>query len=204
MTAQDESSLISAAAAGDQAAVELLLYRYRKTLVAYIRKNFPKELRSSLEPEDLLHDVWLRAVRAISEFHPTDRDSFSGWLVTIARNLISDHLKYARAAKRKVVPGETATSRDNGTVVHLLEELALYHRSPSKSAASHELMAALDSAIDRLPDVQAQAIRFRHLTGLNIREISERMHRSEGAVMMLCNRALKSLRWEMRSASLYI
>jgi RNA polymerase sigma-70 factor (ECF subfamily) len=200
----DESSLISGAVGGNTAALELLLYRHRKSVLAYIRKNFPKELRGVLEPQDILQDVWLKAVRAIPEFRPTDSDSLARWLTTIARNLVTDHLKYARAAKRGIRSGQTVTSGDDKSIVRLLEELAIYHRSPSKSAASHELMAALDSAIERLSDVQAQAIRLRHITGLNVREISARMHRSEGSVLMLCNRALKSLRWEMRSLSLYI
>jgi RNA polymerase sigma-70 factor, ECF subfamily len=201
---EDETGLIKKAVTGDSAALEILLFHHRKRLLAYLRKHFPDALRASLEPEDILQDTWLRAIRAISEFRPTASDPVYRWLVTIARNLISDQVKYIRSAKRKGTRILLQKSADEGSIAGLLEELALYHRTPSKSAANQELMAALDSAIERLPDDQAQALQLRYLKGLDIKIIAQQMQRSPGSVSMLCNRALKSLRWEMRSVSLYI
>jgi len=200
----DESNLISRAVSGDSAALELLLYRYRKQLLAYVKLHFPSELRGVFEPQDILQDIWLRAIRAISEFRPETSDPVYRWLVTIARHLISDHLKYVRTAKRagKRIPTEGAN--DNDSMVRLLSELATYRRTPSKSAASHELMAALESAIERLPSDQARALGLRYLAGMNTREAGQLMHRTEGSISMLCNRGLKILRMELRSASLYI
>lgn len=202
---EDESVLISKAVKGDTASLEMLLFRCRKRLLAYIQAHFPAELVGFLEPPDVLQDTWLKAIRAISEFRPAGSDPIYRWLVTIARHLILDQVKYLQTAKRKStrIPVDRV-GRDDASIVRLLEEMAVYQRTPSKSAASHELIAALDSAIERLPRAQARAVRMRHLEGLEIKEIASRMKRSEGSVSMLCNRALKSLRWEMRSVSLYI
>jgi RNA polymerase sigma-70 factor (ECF subfamily) len=200
----DESSLISRAVAGDAAALEILLYRHRKRLLAYVQAHFPADLPGVFEPRDVLQDIWLKAFRAISEFRPDGPDPVYRWLVTIARNLILDRVKYVRTAKRKSRPLPAERTDDSASIIRLIEEMAVYRRTPSKSAASHELIAALDSAIERLPRDQARAMRLRHLEGLEIREIALRMNRTEGSVSMLCNRALKSLRWEMRSVSLYI
>jgi RNA polymerase sigma-70 factor (subfamily 1) len=199
----DESSLITAAISGDLAALEMLLTLHRRRLVAYVQSHFPEELRDSLEPQDIVQDTWLRAVRSISAFRPGGADPVYRWLVTIARNLIADQLKYRRSSKRKGSRVATDQGAEDASIIRLLEEIAVYKRTPSKSAASHELMAALDSAIDRLPFDQAEALRLRYLTGLNTKEIAQKMARSEGAISMLCNRALKHLRWEMRSMSLY-
>lgn len=108
-----------------------------------------------------------------------------------------------RTAKRagKRIPTEGASS--NGSIVRLLAEMATYQRTPSKSAASHELMAALEGAIERLPLDQARAMRLRYLKGMNTKETAKIMRRSEGAISMLCNRGLKVLRLELRSASIY-
>jgi RNA polymerase sigma-70 factor (subfamily 1) len=203
-SAEDESTLISNAVAGDSAALEMLLFRRRKRLLAYVQAHFPAELVGFLEPQDVLQDTWLKAIRAISEFRPGGPDPVYRWLVTIARNLILDQVKYARTAKRKNTRVPTDRMDDDTSIIRLLEELAVYRRTPSKSAASHELIVALDSAIERLPPDQARALRLRHLEGLEIREIAHRMRRTEGSVSMLCNRALKSLRWDMRSVSLYM
>jgi RNA polymerase sigma-70 factor (subfamily 1) len=205
----DESSLISKAVAGNLAAMEVLLHRHRKPLIAYVRQHFPEALRFSTEPDDIVQDVWLRAIRNFSVFRGNTFRMVYGWLVAIARTVIADQLKSFRAAKRKgtrhllddvVVDG----SGEDSSIIRLLKEMALYQRTPSKSAASHELMAALDGAISRLPADQAEAVRLRYLTGLEIQEIADKMRRTVPSVWMLCNRALKSLRWEMRSVSLYI
>jgi RNA polymerase sigma-70 factor (subfamily 1) len=201
---EDESTLISKAVAGDSASLEMLLYRHRKRLLTYLQSNLPDELRSSLEPQDILQDTWLRAIRAIADFRPQGPDPMFPWLVTIAQRLISDQLKSIRRAKRKGSRILLEGTDGDGSIVRLLEELAVYRRTPSKSAVSHELMAALDGAIKRLPDDQARAVQLRHLKGLDIKEIAKRMHRTPGSISMLCNRALRSLRWEMRSVSLYI
>ncbi|MGD0771087.1 MAG: sigma-70 family RNA polymerase sigma factor [Tepidisphaeraceae bacterium] len=201
---EDELTLITEAVAGDSAALEMLLFRCRNRLLAYVQAHFPAELVGFLEPQDVLQDTWLKAIRAISDFHPDGPDPVYRWLVTIARNLILDQVKYARTAKRKNTRVPLERTDENASIIRLLEEMAVYHRTPSKSAASHELIAALDSAIERLPSDQARALRLRHLEGLEIREIAHRMKRTEGSVSMLCNRALKSLRWEMRSVSLYM
>lgn len=203
-TTGDESGLISKAVGGDPAAMELLLFRCRKRLLAYVQSHLPPELRGFLEPQDVLQDTWLKAIRAFSEFRPVGPDPAYRWLVTIARNVILDQVKYVRTAKRNSSRLLTIGTSEDASIVRLLEEMATYLRTPSKSAASHELMAALDSAIDRLPRDQARALRLHHLEGQEISKIANQMKRSEGSVSMLCNRALKSLRWEMRSVSLYI
>ena len=57
----------------------------------------------------------------------------------------------------------------------------MYHRTPSKSAASHELISALDSTIERLPPDQAQAAAdFGISKAWKIREIASRMKRTRG------------------------
>ena len=199
-----EFDLISKAVAGDLAALELLLFRHRKRLTAYVQARFPPELRDSLEPQDIVQDTWLRAIRAIATFRPDGFDPFRRWLVTIARHVIDDQLKYIRSTKRQGVRVQTDQTDENASIIQLLGELALYKRTPSKSAANHELVAALESGIAKLPGDQAEALRLRFLNGVDIKEIAAKMNRSAGAISMLCNRAMKSLRWEMRSVSAYI
>jgi len=200
---ENELNLISRAKAGDPAAMEILFFRHRDRLDAYIKSHFPHELRGSWEPQDVLQDIWIRAMRGIAEFVPGETNSLRRWLVTIARHTIADRVKYHHAAKRKT--GRAAREgSENDSVVRLLEELALYHRTPSKSAANHELLAALDSAITRLPPDQAEAIRLRFLSGMEVRHVAREMRRTAASVSMLCRRGLDSLRTELRSMSLYL
>ncbi len=200
----DESLLISKAVQGDLASVEMLLYRHHNGLSAYLQSHFPKALKDWLEPEDILQDIWLKAISGVSGFRPEGPDPVFRWLVTIARRQILDHLKYIRTSKRKNTRYLLHRSCDDASMARLLAEMAVYLRTPSKSAVSHELMAALDSAIQRLPRDQAEALRLRHLSGLDVPEVARQMNRTRASAANLCKRALKSLRVELRSVSLYV
>jgi RNA polymerase sigma-70 factor, ECF subfamily len=199
-----EAELIPLAVAGDITALERLLHLHHVRLLSYIRRRFPQKLSGVLEPQDILQDTWLRAACGISKFEPADDSSFHVWLTTIARNLMSDHLRYRSASKRT---GQQIALRDADSpddIVPLLEELAVYHRTPSRSAISHELIASLENAISQLPKDQAEAIRLRYLERQSIKDVACAMERSEGSVLMLCNRALKSLQLLLKSASLHL
>jgi RNA polymerase sigma-70 factor, ECF subfamily len=201
---EDEANLIARAISNDVVALEILLSLHRRRLLAYVKSRFPTELRSVLEPDDILQDTFIRAIRCITTFEPAASDPVHKWLITIARNIIADRLKHFRAAKRagNHVPTDQGDGVDS--IVRLLEELAVYQRTPSKSAASHELMAYIQRAIKRIPTDHGQVISLRYLSGLDVKETARKMDRSPQAVAMLCGRALKSLRGELRSISLYI
>jgi RNA polymerase sigma-70 factor (ECF subfamily) len=170
--------------------------------MSYVQRQFPAELRGILEPQDIVQDTWLRAVRAIRSIRPQGSEAFNRWLLTIARHVMTDHLKHAIVAK--AASGLAPLDPADSSIAQLLSDLAVHSRTPSRSAVNHELLQALKEALGRLLPEQAEALRLRHLDGLPIGEVAARMKRTEGSVLMLCNRALKSLRWEMRSVSLYI
>jgi len=199
-----ESVLITQAASGSAVALETLLHRTHRKLLNYITRHFPNELKNTLEPLDILQDTWLKATRSIEFFRDDgETESLFRWLASIAQNLLNDQLDYQRAAKRTGITAGKPHG-ENGIVERLLDELAVHSRTPSRSAASHELMALLAAALQRIPADQAEAVRLRHIDRLGIDEIALRMGRTKVAVMNLCNRGLKWLRWELRTASIYV
>jgi RNA polymerase sigma-70 factor, ECF subfamily len=199
-----ESDLIAQAIAGNTAALETLLHRTHKPLLRFVELHLPNQLRDIYESSDIVQDTWLRAARSIDCFRYEQQDNaVFRWLVTIARRVLIDCLKQRRTQKRDRlrIPSH---SNEDGLMARLLEELVVYKRTPSLSAASHELMASLDAAMARIAKDQAKAVRLRYLKGLAVGEIAEQMERSKAAIHLLCNRGLKALRWEMRSASMYV
>jgi RNA polymerase sigma-70 factor (ECF subfamily) len=198
----DEPELISRAANGDQTALELLLYRNRTRLLGYVKFIYSEDLHGFFEPQDIMQDIWLRAIRAFPASHPPA--PLYPWLRRIARNVVADHLKYVRRTKRARHRMAEKLGNHHDSVLRLLAELASYQKSPSKSAAAHELIILLEAALSHLPPDQSQAIRFRYLKGMDTKRVAQIMHRTEGSISMLCNRGLKLLRVELRSASFYI
>lgn len=82
----DDLQLVARFQAGDQSAFNELHKRYGQRLVAFLK---PKCL-GHLDAFDVSQEVWFRAIRAFSRFQ---QGSFSGWLFTIARNLLKDEYK---------------------------------------------------------------------------------------------------------------
>jgi RNA polymerase sigma-70 factor, ECF subfamily len=203
----DDSSLISRAVQGDGTAIQKVLIGHRKPVTEFIRKRFPEALRTMAEPDDLIQEVWIRAIDGFGEFRGDSKETVYHWLVVIARTVMVDQLKRFRAAKRKGtghllrdILGEEPT--ENSSIMVLLREMALYQRTPSKSASGHELVAALHGAVGRLPTDQAEAIRLRYFVDLDVREIANRMRRTSYSVKNLLYRGLKTLREDMKSGSL--
>jgi RNA polymerase sigma factor (sigma-70 family) len=192
--------------------IQVLLHAERGKLLSYIKRHLPSELAGWFEPQDILQDTYFEAFRRIGQFTPTESSSAFRWLVTIARHRIAELMRMKRTAKRgggrSRVAERSATHRpsagESDSVVALLSDLAVHRKTPSRSAAGHEFMRALEQAMARLPADLGRALRLRYIEGMSPGEIAVRMGRSERAVHMLCNRALKAVRLELRSASLFL
>ncbi len=108
------------------------------------------------EAEDLAQDALLKAW--------AKRDSYNGaaqvktWVFTIARNTFRDRLR-----RRKVRPEE----HDMAEAQHTADPVA----PPARSLARAELSAALDRAMETLPDEQREALALRESEQMTFREI---------------------------------
>jgi RNA polymerase sigma-70 factor (ECF subfamily) len=60
-----------------------------------------------------------------------------------------------------------------------------------------EAAASLAICLTHLPDTQSEAIRLRYLEGLPLRDIANKMKKTEMAVAGLLKRGLKSLRSDL-------
>lgn len=89
-------------------------------------------------------------------------------------------------------------------MVGMLQQIAITSRTPSVSAASHEAISAVQSALESLPADYREALRLRHIEGLAVAEVAAQMGRTEAAVQMLCHRALRQLATVMGSASRFL
>jgi RNA polymerase sigma-70 factor (ECF subfamily) len=199
--------LADEALSGNLIALHAILHLVQPRLVEYCRRHLPPTLRSVIEPEDIVQDVCVEAFRRLGEFTPDgEADAMYRWLVTIARHRMIDQLRAQKAAKRGGSRRQISSGAcdDDSGILALLGSLAVHYRTPSRSAAAHELAIALDQSIDGLPPDYRQAIRLRHIEGLAAKDAAARMNRTEGAFHLLCNRGLKQLRLTLRSRSIFV
>ena len=138
-------------AAGDGAAAGELFDRYAEGLYGFLERRIGPQ-----DAEDLLHEVFVRALRGASSFRGDS--SARTWLYGIARHVVLE--RYRQAAR---APG--LLSREPSAPWSGPESIALHveeHR---------ELITALQS----LPDEQAIVLELHHIDGLTHDEISSRL-----------------------------
>jgi RNA polymerase sigma-70 factor (ECF subfamily) len=129
------------------------------------------------EPEvaaDLAGEVFLALVNAIKMGKPP-KTSLSGWLYTVARNLVVDYIK----AKVQTVS--------------LMEDLVADEPSLSDQAHLSQLAPVLKQALLQLTEEQQHVIALRFGQGLSLAETAQLMDKSVGAVKALQHRALAAL-----------
>jgi RNA polymerase sigma-70 factor (ECF subfamily) len=150
-------------------------------------------LRAHVEIEDLVQEVWLRALAA-PEGWPAQEPGEAGlarWLATLARHVVIDAARALRAKKRDARVQRLDPS--DWSRVGPAERAA----GPRTRAAGREAEARLQEAFARLPPEHRRVIALRQLTGLSARETAAHMGRSEVAVHSLFRRALAA--WEEAS-----
>lgn len=179
---------------GDSAAVAEFGQLRRPQLSAYVERQLGAALRSKLEPDDVVQEILLRAVRNVGLFTVAERDPF-GVLCHLAQECIVDaHRKYVeaqkRAAAREVPLHGVADSANAGGLIHLIVASIT---SPSAAFSRDQRGMRVDDAVRTLPEEHREALRLRYVDGLATKEIARRLNKSDGAVRVMLSRSLDKL-----------
>jgi RNA polymerase sigma-70 factor, ECF subfamily len=170
--------LVERAQQGDSAAFGLIYDRYVDTVFRFVY------FRVGNRPlaEDLTSDTFLRALKRISSFTWQGRD-LGAWLITIARNLVADHVKSGRY-RLEVTTGDVldADREDRGP-----------EGSPETAVVDHITNVALLTAVKQLNPEQQECIVLRFLQGFSVAETAQTMGKNEGAIKALQYRAVRAL-----------
>ena len=198
-----ELDLIALAVTGDEQAVTHLLWSCHDRLSAHIARGLTRALRRDVDAEDILQEVLTDAWLHIRGFKPQGSHSFYPWIKTIADRRLIDKVRAQGAKKRGV--RAVARSGDGSTdfVATLLELTACDEHSPSSLVARREAERALHVALAGLKEDYQQVLRLRYLEGLPVAAVATQLDRTDGAVQMLCNRAIKKLQEAMGRVSKY-
>ncbi len=162
------------------------LVRHERRLRLLLLHLMGTVLRSRVEPEDVVQEVWLRAL-AIPEPLPDDDDALWRLLARIARNTVVDIARAVRASKRTaVVEPLLRTSWTRAAA----REPAADTAGPATRLLLAERQDDLQAAFDRLTAEHRRVIGLRQFEGLSAAEAARRMGRTETAVHSLFRRAL--------------
>jgi len=197
-------ALVNAAVAGDQMALEKLLWLVYDRLERFLDRDLPQEFQSIISTEDVIQETYVDVCAGIARFELRGQNSFFNWCATIARHRLLDKIKAQRAVKRGgrvTAIGQTDPTTDS--MAGLIDRVACDELSPSGVVDRMEARRVVTVALSALKDDYRIALTRRYLEGLPIADIAREMERTERAIQMLCNRGLKKLRDALGNSSYY-
>jgi RNA polymerase sigma-70 factor (ECF subfamily) len=172
----DERLLVEAAQR-DSAKFEALYELHFERIYYFLVRR----VRDRATAEDLTSEVFHKALANLANYEWRGAP-FAAWLFRIASNALADQQK---RASREQPSSDDSRSADSQADLSLPDlESIDYH-------------ARLFRLVDHLPAVQRQVIRERFVEQRTIREIADRLKKTEGAIKQLQFRALQTLRAQM-------
>jgi RNA polymerase sigma-70 factor (ECF subfamily) len=156
---RSDSQLIKAYNAGDAAALEELVNRYKDrvyTSIFFLVKD--KYLA-----EDLFQDVFIKIIDTIRNNRYNDEGKFLSWAMRIAHNLCVDHFRRVKRSPSII----NAEGKDVFEWLHFSDENA---EGGLMRRQSHDRVQRM---LELLPEEQKEVIVLRHYGNLSFKEIAE-------------------------------
>ncbi len=172
---QEDVKLVRGIEAGDRAAEECLLQKYRERVLLNVRVKMEYHVMA----EDVCQEVLLALLETARKPEGIKEPENLGNLITVlCRNKAVDWFRKTKYQRREVDIDETQEEKLGGTHGVLTED--------EKSG--------VDEVIGALKEIDKQILRLKYLVGLPYKQIAERLHRSESAVRKRGSRAYEQLR----------
>jgi RNA polymerase sigma-70 factor (ECF subfamily) len=198
VTAQDESALVGALRAGDEAAFASLVDAYG----ASMRRLALSFVRNHAVADEVVQEAWLGVLRGIGRFE--GRSSLKTWIFTILTNTaktraeresrtlpFSSFEEAASAEEPSVDPDRFRNERYPGG---WSDPPASWSLLPEERLLSAETRAVIDGAIAALPASQRIVISLRDVDGFSAEEVCNVLDVSESNQRVLLHRARSKVR----------
>jgi len=172
----DENELIIQAKTGDRAALNELVAQYWQPVYHFALYKTGNQQ----DAEEVTQETFIRAFRALPNYQFAGA-AFTTYLKRIAVNLITDFWR-----KKSRSPAMTDLAEH--------QQLVSAEEEPDVQLVSNEMRETIARVLQKLPADQRQTVELRIIAGLPVRDTALTMGKSEAAVKMLQQRALKNLR----------
>ncbi len=165
---------------GDIAAFEEIVEIHQSAVIGTVAKM----LGGLGDAEDISQQVFIRVWKSAGRYKPSAK--FTTWMFTITRNLVFNEM---RRRQRK-----PAVSMDEREEEYNLLTPDDNTASPDQQVLENELVKAIDTAIQALPEKQRMAVILRRYEDRSYEEIADVLNLSLSAVKSLLFRARAQLK----------
>lgn len=177
--------LVERTLAGDARAFELLVIKYQRR----IQRLIARMVRDSDLVEDIAQETFIRAYRALHQFRGDAQ--FYTWLYRIAVNTAKKALLDLKHDPLITEAALRPADSDDETFQPGNEPIA--EETPESVLAAREIAAAVNAAMEALPDDLRQAVTLREIEGLSYEEIAAVMACPIGTVRSRIFRAREAI-----------
>jgi RNA polymerase sigma-70 factor (ECF subfamily) len=171
--ADSDAALVELSQQGHRDAFGQLYQRYARMVHGILLAKVP-----AIEVEDLVHEVFLRALPRLHTLRESSR--FGAWLATITRNMAKDYYRQPRVQRERADDSSTA---DAGAVT-------------DEQAHTNEATEILES-VRSLPEAYRETLILRLVEGMTGPEIAAKTGLSHGSVRVNLNRGMQQLRQKL-------
>lgn len=188
MKSDEERMYIQQARADPRAFVHLYDH-YFPRIHAYVCYR----VRGQQDAEDIIADVFLKAMRGLSGFKWRHENSFAAWLFRIAHNLIVDYYRrrdQVESIEIALNPGASASGNGSKGTATLTSHAA----RPEEALTQQETFRQMQALIETLSPRRREVITLRFFGGLRNKEIADILNLDERTIASHLSRGLRDLR----------
>jgi RNA polymerase sigma-70 factor (ECF subfamily) len=170
---------------GDEGAFTELFDRFFPRLYRFALARLPGDAETA---KDIVQQTFCQAIERLDSYR--GEAALYTWFCQICRNVLADHYRgKGRSAGRTVLLEDLPNSRA------ILESLAAPAADEPESGALREQVHRIVAAtLDALPGRYGEALEWKYIDGLSVREIAQRLKLGEKAAESLLTRARESFR----------
>jgi RNA polymerase sigma-70 factor (ECF subfamily) len=188
LPAASDADVMLRVKAGDDAAFEYLVQKYRRPMVGYMYRM----CHNVAAAEDLAQEVFLRVFRSRGNYEPSAK--FTTWLYRIATNLAVNHARDSRHERPENTVSVDEPDQETGLALDLRDTSL----SAEETILRQERMAAIRQRVQSLPERQRTAVVMHKYQQMDYREIASVLKLSESATKSLLFRAYETLRVQLK------
>lgn len=180
-----DTELVRRTLAGEHKAFELLVIKYQRR----IQRLIGRMVRDVDLIEDIAQETFIRAYKALAQFRGDAQ--FYTWLYRIAVNTAKKTLVDLRRDPVLTESALRSVSDDDET--SRPENEPISSETPEAALQAKEIAAAVNAAVEDLPQELRQAVTLREIEGLSYDEIAEVMSCPIGTVRSRIFRAREAI-----------
>jgi RNA polymerase sigma-70 factor (ECF subfamily) len=187
---------IVAARTGSREALGKVLEVCRPYLLVIANEELESNLKAKVGPSDLVQECCAKAQTVFPRFNGRKRSELLGWLRQILLNELAGYRERYRQTRKRDIAREIPLA--DAAPAALANAAIDPAPTPQARALEEEERAAVERALERLPERHRRAIRLRHMERRSFAEVGRELGCSADAARKVWLRAMVQLRalWE--------